>query len=58
MSNVGKIFVDTTVERMYAVGKKGFIDLTTGEFIHYDSAFSEETFDHPAFQVVEITRVG
>ncbi len=50
--NVGKIFRDITVDRMYAVGSTGFIDLTTGDFIRYDSAFSSETFSHQAFEQV------
>lgn len=56
MSNVGKLFTDKTAAgTLYAVGRTGFIDLKSGDFIAYDSAFSSETFDHPAFVEIVVT---
>lgn len=56
MSNVGRIFVDykhgtqTGDYITYAVGKTGFLNLDTGDFTEYDSAFTgPEFFDNKAF---------
>lgn len=61
MSNVGKLFVDTTTgdeRRMYAVGRSGFIDMHNGDYIRYDSAFSDETFDHSAFEEIVVKELA
>lgn len=53
MTNIGRIFSDASVDHMcvYAVGRDGFLDLVTGVFIQYDSAFSgPEFFDQEAFE--------
>jgi hypothetical protein len=60
--NVGRVFVDYRhlIDSgdfvAYAVGTTGFIDLSTGSFVQYDSAFNgPEYFNDPTFLQCYVT---
>lgn len=49
---VGDIVIEPTTGRRYAIGTGGFLDLSVGSFVTYDSAFPGPSFfDRPEFVI-------